>query len=104
MGYVFGTPDPPKRRNPLNTTRSACTPSCRGRTCAASTPDEAIVTEAYSPLGRGQALRELAIRELASRHNQTPAQIVLCWQLQLGTVAIPKAVIPERLKENFELT
>ena len=60
-----------------------------------------IVTEAYSPLGRGQAIREPAIRELASRHNRTPAQIVLRWHLQLGNVAIPRSVTPERLEENF---
>jgi 2,5-diketo-D-gluconate reductase A len=62
-----------------------------------------IVTEAYSPLGRGQALREPAIRELASRHNRTPAQIVLRWHLQLGNVAIPRSVKPERLEENFRI-
>lgn len=62
-----------------------------------------IVTEAYSPLRRGQALREPAIRELDSRHNQTPAQILLRWHLQLGTVAIPESVTPERLEENFRI-
>jgi 2,5-diketo-D-gluconate reductase A len=62
-----------------------------------------IVTEAYSPLGRGQAIREPAIRELASRHNRTPAQIVLRWHLQLGNVAIPRSVTPERLEENFRI-
>jgi 2,5-diketo-D-gluconate reductase A len=35
------------------------------------------VTEAYSPLGKSQALREPVIRRLAARHNRTPAQIVL---------------------------
>jgi 2,5-diketo-D-gluconate reductase A len=62
-----------------------------------------IVTEAYSPLGRGQAIREPAIRELASRHNRTPTQIVLHWHLQLGNVAIPRSVTPERLEENFRI-
>jgi diketogulonate reductase-like aldo/keto reductase len=62
-----------------------------------------IVTEAYSPLGKGQALREPAIKELASRHNRTPAQIVLRWHIQLGNVAIPRSVTPERLEENFRI-
>lgn len=62
-----------------------------------------IVTEAYSPLGKGQALREPTIKELASRHNRTPAQIVLRWHLQLGNVAIPRSVTPERLEENFRI-
>jgi 2,5-diketo-D-gluconate reductase A len=62
-----------------------------------------IVTEAYSPLGKGQAIREPAVRELALRHNRTPAQIVLRWHLQLGNVAIPRSVTPERLEENFRI-
>lgn len=62
-----------------------------------------IVTEAHSPLGKGQAIREPAVRELASRHNRTPAQIVLRWHLQLGNVAIPRSVTPERLEENFRI-
>jgi diketogulonate reductase-like aldo/keto reductase len=64
---------------------------------------QGIVTEAYSPLGKGQAIREPAIRELALRHNRTPAQIVLRWHLQLGNVAIPRSVTPERLEENFRI-
>jgi len=62
-----------------------------------------IVTEAYSPLGKGQAIRDPAIREFASRYNRTPAQIVLRWHLQLGNVAIPRSVMPERLEENFRI-
>jgi 2,5-diketo-D-gluconate reductase A len=62
-----------------------------------------IVTEAYSPLGKGQAMRDPAIRELAARHNRTPAQIVLRWHLQLGNVAIPGSITPERLEENFRI-
>jgi diketogulonate reductase-like aldo/keto reductase len=62
-----------------------------------------IVTEAYSPLGKGQTIREPAIRELALRHNRTPAQIVLRWHLQLGNVAVPRSVTPEHLEENFRI-
>jgi diketogulonate reductase-like aldo/keto reductase len=62
-----------------------------------------IVTEAYSPLGSGQAIREPAVRQLAVRHNRTPAQVVLRWHVQLGNVAIPKSVTPERLEENFRI-
>ncbi len=62
-----------------------------------------IVTEAYSPLGHGNAIHDPAIREIASRHNRTPAQIVLRWHLQLGNVVIPRSVSPERLMENFRI-
>ena len=39
--------------------------------------------------------------ELAERHRRSPSQIVLRWHLQLGSVAIPKSVTPQRIAENF---
>ena len=68
-----------------------------------------IVTEAWSPLGQGAALRHPVIAGLAERHGRTPAQVVLRWHLQLGNVVIPKSVTPRRIEENlavfdFELT
>jgi diketogulonate reductase-like aldo/keto reductase len=80
-----------------------------------------IAVTAFSPLGApsyvplGMAtegdsvLNEPVVREAASRHKKTPAQIVLHWAVQRGTSAIPKSSKPERLRENiaifdFELT
>jgi 2,5-diketo-D-gluconate reductase A len=60
-----------------------------------------IVTEAWSPLGRGRVLGEPAIAEIARRHERTPAQVVLRWHIQLGNVVIPKSVTPARVRENF---
>jgi diketogulonate reductase-like aldo/keto reductase len=65
--------------------------------------DHGIVTEAWSPLGQGSVLEEPRIREIASAHHRTPAQIVLRWHLQLGNVVIPKSVTPERIEENFHI-
>jgi diketogulonate reductase-like aldo/keto reductase len=62
-----------------------------------------IVTEAWSPLGRGSVLDDPKLGELAAAHRRTPAQIVLRWHLQLGNVVIPKSVTPERIRENHEL-
>ena len=50
-----------------------------------------ILTEAWSPLGRGQVLEDPVVLALAAEHGRTPAQIILRWQLQLGNIAIPKA-------------
>ena len=69
-----------------------------------------IVSEAYSPIGKGgELLEEPAILEIAERLGRTPAQVVLRWHVQLGNVAIPKTGNLERLRENldvfdFELT
>jgi 2,5-diketo-D-gluconate reductase A len=62
-----------------------------------------ILTEAWSPLGQGAALRGQQITEIAEAHGRTPAQVVLRWHLQLGNVVIPKSVTPSRIEENFDL-
>lgn len=63
-----------------------------------------IVTESYSPLGRGGSLlTEPVITHLAERYGKTPAQIVLRWHLELGLVPIPKSADPRRLAENIDV-
>ncbi|WP_108248662.1 aldo/keto reductase [Planctomonas deserti] len=62
-----------------------------------------IVTEAWSPLARGQILGNLVLDELAAKHGRTPAQVVLRWHLELGNVVIPKSVTPERIRENLDV-
>ena len=62
-----------------------------------------IVTEAWSPLARGQVLDDPAVMEIADAHGKTPGQVVIRWHLQLGNVVIPKSVTPERIIENFSV-
>src|SRR5690348_13091657 len=63
-----------------------------------------ITTEAWSPIGRGQGLLDRdVVRAIASAHGKTPAQVVLRWHMQLGIVAIPKSVRPERIRENLDI-
>jgi 2,5-diketo-D-gluconate reductase A len=63
-----------------------------------------ILTEAWSPLGRGgDLLREHTLTEIAERHDRSPAQVVLRWHVQLGNVAIPKSVTPSRIEENLQV-
>jgi 2,5-diketo-D-gluconate reductase A len=62
-----------------------------------------IVTEAWSPLARGQFLADPVITGLARRYGRTPAQIVLRWHVELGNVVIPKSVTPSRIRENIEI-
>jgi 2,5-diketo-D-gluconate reductase A len=65
--------------------------------------EHGIATEAWAPLGRGRFLDDPVIREIASAHNRTPAQVVLRWHIQLGNVVIPKSVTPSRIEENFQI-
>ncbi|MBX7554011.1 aldo/keto reductase [Streptomyces sp. tea 10] len=66
--------------------------------------EQGIATEAWSPLGQGKGLLEVpAIVAIAQKHGRTPAQVVLRWHVQLGTIVIPKSVTPSRIKENIEV-
>lgn len=60
-----------------------------------------IQTEAWSPLGRGQILRDPVILELAHAHQSTAAQITLRWHIQMGHMVIPKSAHAARIRENF---
>lgn len=66
--------------------------------------EHGIVTEAWSPLGKGAPVKEAApIVAAAAAHGVTPAQVVLRWHLQLGTLPIPKSGDPVRQRENLDL-
>jgi 2,5-diketo-D-gluconate reductase A len=62
-----------------------------------------IVTEAWSPLGQGRAMKDPLIAGIAQKHGRTPAQVTLRWHIQNGLVAIPKSVTPSRIAENFDV-
>ena len=59
-----------------------------------------IVVEAYSPLTRGGRLGDTTITEIAKKYGKTPAQIMLRWCLEHGTVPLPKSTHVARMKEN----
>jgi 2,5-diketo-D-gluconate reductase A len=69
----------------------------------AATRAKGIAVEAYSPLGQGKDLSASAVTQLAEAYGKTPAQIVLRWHLQQGTIVIPKSVTPERIAENIDV-
>ena len=68
---------------------------------------------AYSPLGsldrraviKSESdpilLEDATISAIAKRHQATPAQVLISWAIQRGTVVIPKSVNPDRLKQNL---
>lgn len=72
--------------------------------------ERGILTEAWSPLGRGNdALKETVIAELAEKHGKTPAQIILRWHAERDILPIPKSRNLIHQRENlaifdFELT
>lgn len=60
-----------------------------------------ILTEASSPLGNGQILKQEGIGRIALRHGKSAAQICLRWALQKGAAVIPKTSDPDRLAQNI---
>ena len=62
-----------------------------------------IVTQAWSPLGRGTILNNPVLEKIAKKHNKSTAQIVLRWHLQSGIAFIPKSVHEARIKQNINI-
>ena len=59
---------------------------------------------AYSPLGRGTAMDEPVIEEIAKKYNKSPAQVILRWLMQQDNVlAIPKSSSKDHMKSNFSI-
>jgi diketogulonate reductase-like aldo/keto reductase len=79
-------------------------PACPQEQMRRANAARGIRTEAWSPLGKREApFAEPAVARAAERHGVTPAQVILRWHLQLGTVPIPKSATPERQRENLDV-
>ena len=65
--------------------------------------EHGIATEAWSPIAQGKVLDDPTIVSIAEAHGKSPAQVVLRWHIQHGSIVFPKSVNVERMKENFEI-
>ncbi|MBV6272556.1 aldo/keto reductase [Alcaligenaceae bacterium CGII-47] len=65
--------------------------------------DNAIITEAWSPLGQGTLLTDPILSAIAHKHQVSTARIVLAWHIQLGNMVVPKSVTPSRIAENINI-
>lgn len=62
-----------------------------------------IITQAWSPIGRGDVLDDPVLRGLAADTGRTVAQVVLRWHIQRGDVIFPKSNHRARMVENFAI-
>ncbi|XP_038636735.1 prostaglandin-E(2) 9-reductase-like isoform X2 [Scyliorhinus canicula] len=73
-----------------------------------------IVVVCYSPLGTSKdpkwfdpenpiVLNDLELKKIGEKHNKSPAQIALRYQVQRGVVVIPKSFNLGRMKQNREI-
>uniref|UniRef100_A0AAG5DLW4 NADP-dependent oxidoreductase domain-containing protein n=1 Tax=Anopheles atroparvus TaxID=41427 RepID=A0AAG5DLW4_ANOAO len=78
--------------------------------------DRDIVITAYSPLVRPSAtlgrddgvtppnaFDDARVVEVAERYGKTPAQVLLRYLVDIGTVPIPKSGNAERIRQNFDI-
>ncbi|KAH0608803.1 uncharacterized protein H6S33_001031 [Morchella sextelata] len=66
-----------------------------------------ILITAYSPLGNNiynlpRVVDDPLVVEIASQLGKQPAQVLINWAVQRGTVVLPKSVTPARIATNFE--
>lgn len=64
-----------------------------------------IKVESWGPLGQGKSdlFEQPEITDAAAAHGVTPAQVIIRWHLQNGTIVFPKSANPERIAENFDV-
>jgi len=66
-----------------------------------------VLLEAYSPLGSAERVREsLSVPEVvqvAAELGLTPAQVLISWQMQRGTIVLPKSVKTSHIEENYKV-
>jgi len=63
-----------------------------------------VVTQSWSPLGRGSSvLDDPVVVEIARAHDRTAGQVILRWHVQLGAVPLPKSGDDERQRQNLAL-
>lgn len=65
--------------------------------------ENGILTEAYSPIAHGEALKNGVILKMAEKYGVSPAQLCIRYVLELGMVALPKTADPDHMKANAEV-
>ena len=73
--------------------------------------DLGVTVESWSPLGghwdsgglKDNLLDNEVLLSIGRKYGKTPAQVILRWNIELGIVAIPKSVTPERIKQNIAI-
>lgn len=62
-----------------------------------------ILVEAYSPAAHGEILKNADVASIAEKYHVTVPQLSIQYDLQLGTLPLPKTSNPAHMKENATL-
>lgn len=62
-----------------------------------------ILVEAYSPVAHGKILKNEELRRIADKYQATIAQLCIRYDLQIGTLPLPKTENPAHMLENVKV-
>jgi diketogulonate reductase-like aldo/keto reductase len=68
--------------------------------------EKGIVLESYAPLTHGYKFNDIKstqFLQMMEKYNKSAAQLMLRWNIQHGTVIIPKSINPTHIKENTNI-
>lgn len=65
--------------------------------------DKGIAVEAYAPVAHGEALKNPAIAEMAEKYGVTVPQLCIRYDIQLGTIVLPKTANPDHMRSNADV-
>ncbi len=65
--------------------------------------EQAILVEAWSPLGTGKMLKNETLLTIAKKYKVSVAQLCIRWILQNEILPLPKSVTPSRIHENIQV-
>lgn len=61
-----------------------------------------ILVEAYSPVAHGEILKSGEVRAMAEKYQATVPQLCIRYDLQIGTIPLPKTANPAHMLENAD--
>lgn len=62
-----------------------------------------IKVQAWSPLMQGKLLTDPVVKDIAEKHQKTPAQVILRWDIQQDILLVVKSVHEQRMKSNADV-
>lgn len=62
-----------------------------------------ILVEAYSPVAHGEIMKHPEVADMAEKYGVTIPQLCIRYDLQLGTLPLPKTANPEHMRDNAAL-
>ena len=70
----------------------------------AANAERGILTEGWSPLGRGtDLLQNPTVARIAAAHGVSAGRLLLAWSVALGVIPLPKSATPARQAENLDV-